>query len=109
MTQRRTKATSATAATAVLCLGLLTGCGGSDAAPQAVASPSSATSGAAHYHPVDQPHRPGADRERTEAQAEADADADADADQDPGAPVAVRGPSRSSRPCGRSLPPPVGR
>jgi hypothetical protein len=45
-TQRPTKSTITTAATAVLGLGLLTGCGGGDAGPQAVASASSSSTSA---------------------------------------------------------------
>ena len=66
MTQRRPKATSAMAAPAVLGLGLLTGCGGNEAAPQD-AAPASSGIRNGDDHAV-QPHRPGADRGRTEAQ-----------------------------------------
>src|SRR4051794_33543952 len=46
MTQRTTKLTSMTATAAVVCLGLLTGCGGSEAAPQAATSASSSSTSA---------------------------------------------------------------
>lgn len=51
MTQRRPKATSAMAAPAVLSLGLLTGCGGNEAAPQDAAPASSSASAPATTTP----------------------------------------------------------